>query len=101
MNREIFLALRDSGMEDDYATREVAVLQTKATTVEAAVIRIDEKFERIDESIVGIKETAARTDEKVNGLQAQNKLFIIPLFLLTLGAMFGLLTKGILWAVAP
>jgi len=87
--------------ENTAAKSEVAVLQTKVTTVEAAIIRMDERFDRIDASIVSIKETAVRTDEKVNGLQAQNKLFIIPLFLLTLGAMFGLLTKGILWAVAP
>ena len=108
--------------ENFAAGKDVTVLQTKVTTVEAAIIRIDEKldridekfdridekfvridekFVRIDESIVSIKETAARTDEKVNGLQTQNRLFIIPLLLLTVGAMFGLLTKGILWAVAP
>ncbi|MDD9856985.1 MAG: hypothetical protein OXU96_02880 [Gammaproteobacteria bacterium] len=115
--------------ENFAAGKDVTVLQTKVTTVEAAIIRIDEKFDRInekfdridekfdridekfdridekfvriDESIVSIKETAARTDEKVNGLQTQNRLFIIPLLLLTVGAMFGLLTKGILWAVAP
>ena len=121
MNIEIFRALRDSGMEEQHATRlagaippadsvatkadladlraaipprenfaaksEVSVLQTDMTDVKAAIVRIDK--------------TLARTDEKVNALQTQNRYFIIPLLLLLVAAMFGLLTKGILWGVTP
>ncbi|MDD9850174.1 MAG: hypothetical protein OXU94_00140 [Gammaproteobacteria bacterium] len=142
MNIEIFRALRDSGMEEQYATRvagaippadsiatkadiadlraaiperdnfaaksEVAVVQTKVKTVEAAIIRIDEtlarmdeRFVRIDERFNSLEKSLARTDEKVNALQSQNRLFIIPLLLLLVATMFGLLTKGILWGVTP
>jgi len=142
MNREIFLALRDSGMDEQYAVRvaeavpsadsiatradladlraampdrenfaagkDVAVLQTRVTTVEAAIIRIDKSIERIDETLASIKEIIAHMDkrvdvigEKINSTRALIFAVLVPLHLLTLTAMFGLLTKGILWAVAP
>ena len=66
----------------------------KVKTVETAVIRIDETLVRIDERFNRIDKTLAR-------LQTQNRYFIIPLLLLLVAAMFGLLTKGILWGVTP
>ena len=114
--REAARAVREAERAADreaFAARDdVTVLQTEMTDVKAAIIRIDgrldrmdekftKKFERMDKTIVEIKETAARTDEKINSLQAQNKIFIIPLLFLTVGALVGLLTKGILWGVAP
>ena len=77
----------------------VAVLQSEMTDVKAAIIRIDERFERMDQTIVEIKENAVRLDEKMNGLQMQNQFLIIPLLLMILATMFGLLTKGILWGI--
>jgi len=114
--REAARAVREAERAADreaFAARDdVTVLQTEMTDVKAAIIRIDgrldrmdekftKKFERMDKTIVEIKETAARTDEKINSLQAQNKIFIIPLLFLTVGALVGLLTKGVLWGVAP
>jgi len=101
---------------DAFAAKgDVDVLKSKAENTDSAIVRIDktllrtdERFERIEATIVEIKETAARTDEKVNGLQSQNGLIVrvliavfAPLQLLTLGALIGLLTRGILWGVAP
>ncbi|MDD9885052.1 MAG: hypothetical protein OXU62_11085 [Gammaproteobacteria bacterium] len=77
----------------------VAVLQSEMADVKAAIIRIDERFERMDQTIVEIKENAVRLDEKMNGLQMQNQFLIIPLLLMILATMFGLLTKGILWGI--
>ena len=103
--REAARAVREAERAADreaFAARDdVTVLQTEMTDVKAAIVRIDKSIERIDATIVGIKETAARTDEKINSLQAQNKIFIIPLLFLTVGALVGLLTKGVLWGVAP
>ena len=103
--REAARAVREAERAADreaFAARDdVTVLQTEMTDVKAAIVRIDKSIERIDATIVGIKETAARTDEKINSLQAQNKIFIIPLLFLTFGALVGLLTKGVLWGVAP
>ena len=110
--RAVREAERAADREAFAARDDVTVLQTEMTDVKAAIIRIDgrldrmdekftKKFERMDKTIVEIKETAARTDEKINSLQAQNKIFIIPLLFLTVGALVGLLTKGVLWGVAP
>ena len=117
--REAARAVREAERAADreaFAARDdVTVLQTEMTDVKTAFVRIDKRFERIDarldrmdarldrmdQTIVEIKETAARTDEKINSLQAQNKIFIIPLLFLTFGALVGLLTKGVLWGVAP
>ena len=103
--REAARAVREAERAADreaFAARDdVTVLQTEMTDVKTAIVRIDKSIERIDATIVGIKETAARTDEKINSLQAQNKIFIIPLLFLTVGALVGLLTKGVLWGVAP
>jgi len=77
----------------------VAVLQSEMADVKAAIIRIDARFERMDQTIVEIKENAVRLDEKMNGLQMQNQFLIIPLLLMILATMFGLLTKGILWGI--
>jgi len=94
--------------ENFAAGKDVAVLQTKVTTVEAAIIRIDEtfvrideKFERIDETLASMKEIIARMDERINSTRTLLFAIFLPLHLLTLTAMFGLLTRGILWAVAP
>jgi len=94
---------------DTFAAKDdVTVLQTKAKTVDEAIISIDKRFERIEATIVEIKENAARTDERINGLQKQVSLIVtvliavlVPLQLLTMGGLFGLLTRGILWGVAP
>ncbi|MDD9885053.1 MAG: hypothetical protein OXU62_11090 [Gammaproteobacteria bacterium] len=99
--RAVREAERAADREAFAARDDVTVLQTEMTDVKTAIVRIDKSIERIDATIVGIKETAARTDEKINSLQAQNKIFIIPLLFLTVGALVGLLTKGVLWGVAP
>ncbi|MDD9850612.1 MAG: hypothetical protein OXU94_02445 [Gammaproteobacteria bacterium] len=57
------------------------------TDVKAAIIRIDESI--------------ARLDERSKGDRVLTRLIIIPLLLLLVGAMFGLLTKGILWHIQP
>ena len=82
----------------------VAVLQSEMADVKAAIIRIDERLNRMDEKFTkrfgSVEQSIVRLDEKVNGLQMQNQFVIIPLLLLLVATMFGLLTKGVLWAVA-
>ena len=92
------LALPQAAQAQSQASA-VAVLQSEMADVKAAIIRIDERFERMDQTIVEIKENAVRLDEKMNGLQMQNQFLIIPLLLMILATMFGLLTKGILWGI--
>jgi len=81
----------------------VAVLQSEMADVKAAIIRIDERLNRMDEKFTkrfgSVEQSIVRLDEKVNGLQMQNQFVIIPLLLLLVATMFGLLTKGVLWAV--
>jgi len=89
-DREVFAA------KDD-----VTVLQTKAKTVDEAIISIDKRFERIESTIVEIKENGARTDEKVNSLQWYNKVVVTPFLFATITGIVALLTKGSLWGVAP
>jgi len=163
MNREIFRALTDSGMDEQYATRvaeaippadsiatkadladlraaipdrenfaagkDVAVLQTRVTTVEAAIIRmdetfirinenferidkkferidkkferIDERFERIDKRLDHLEKRADVTDEKISSIRTLLFAIYTPLLLLILASQFGILTRGILWHVQP
>ncbi|MDD9885054.1 MAG: hypothetical protein OXU62_11095 [Gammaproteobacteria bacterium] len=79
----------------------VAVLQSEMTDVKAAIIRIDERLNRMDEKFTkrfgSVEQSIVRLDEKVNGLQMQNQFVIIPLLLLLVATMFGLLTKGTYW----
>ena len=97
--REVFAAKSDVADKSD-----VAVLQTKILVTDSAIERIDKRLDRMDarldrtdQTIVEIKETSARTDEKINSL----RMYSLPLLLSILGAIFALLTKGILWGVAP
>jgi len=96
---------------------DVAVLHSRVDNIDATLARMDgkltnrldrmdnrldrmeERFERVEANIAEIKENAARTDEKVNALQMQNQFVVIPLSLLTLGALIALLTKGHYWGV--
>ena len=71
------------------------------TDVKAAIIRIDKSIERIDETLVSLKEIIARMDERINSTRTLLFAIFVPLHLLTLATLFGLLTRGILWAVAP
>ncbi|MDD9870011.1 MAG: hypothetical protein OXU41_00555 [Gammaproteobacteria bacterium] len=87
--------------ENFAAKSEVAVLQTEMTDVKAAIIRIDKSIERIDETLVSLKEIIARMDERINSTRTLLFAIFVPLHLLTLATLFGLLTRGILWAVAP
>ena len=64
------------------------------TDVKAAIIRIDESIARIDKTI-------ARMDERINSTRTLLFALFVPLHLLTLATLFGILTRGILWAVAP
>ena len=79
----------------------VAVLQSEMADVKAAIIRIDERLNRMDEKFTkrfgSVEQSIVRLDEKVNGLQMQNQFVIIPLLLLLVATMFGLLTKGTYW----
>ena len=81
----------------------VAVLQSEMADVKAAIIRIDERLNRMDEKFTkrfgSVEQSIVRLDEKMNGLQMQNQFLIIPLLLMILATMFGLLTKGILWGI--
>jgi len=77
---------------------EVAVLQTKAENTDSAIeridqtlLRMDERFERIDATLAGMQEMIARLDEQMKALHRQNKVFIIPLSFVTLGALFGVI----------
>jgi len=92
-DREVFAAKGD-----------VTVLQTEMTDVKAAIVRIDKSIGRIDETLASMKEMLARLDERINGMESQNgKFFYIffSLHIITITGLFGLLTKGILWGVAP
>jgi len=98
-DREVFAAKSDVADKS-----EVAILQTKILVTDSAIERIDKRLDRMDarldrtdQTIVEIKETSARTDEKINSL----RMYSLPLLLSILGAIFALLTKGILWGVAP
>jgi len=64
------------------------------TDVKAAIVRIDESIARIDKTI-------ARMDERINSTRTLLFAIFVPLHLLTLATLFGLLTRGSLWAVAP
>jgi len=66
--------------------------------------RVDERFKRMDERFNGVDKSIARLDERMNALESQNgKFFYIffSLHIITITGLFGLLTKGILWGVAP
>jgi len=87
---------------ENFAARsEVAVLQTKVTTVEAAIIRIDETLARMDGRLDHLEKRADVTDEKISSIRTLLFAIYTPLLLLILASQFGLLTRGILWAVAP
>ena len=94
--------------ENFAAKSEVAVVQTKVANVEAAIIRIDktltrmdEKFDRMDKRLDHLEKRADVTDEKISSIRTLLFAIFVPLHLLTLATLFGLLTRGILWAVAP
>jgi len=135
MNIEIFRALRDSGMEEQYATRvagaippadsiatkadiadlraaiperdnfaaksEVAVVQTKVKTVEAAIIRIDETLVRMDERFNSLEKSLARLDERSKGDRFLLRFVVLPLLVLMQATLLGILTRGILWNIQP
>ena len=99
---------READRENFAAKSEVAVVQTKVANVEAAIIRIDktltrmdEKFDRMDKRLDHLEKRADVTDEKINSIRTLLFAIFVPLHLLTLATLFGLLTRGILWAVAP
>ena len=128
MNPKIFRVLREFGMEEKYATRiaeailpaeriatkediadlradipergsaaaksDVAVLQSEMTDVKSAIVRIDKSIARIDESV-------ARLDERSKDDRVVTRFIVLPLMLLMQATLFGILSKGILWAVAP
>jgi len=76
---------------------DVAVLQSEMSDVKAAIVRIDA-------TLVSMKELLARMDERINGIESQsNKFFYIffSLHIVTITGLIGLLTKGVLWGVAP
>lgn len=101
---------------DAFAAKgDVTVLQAKAENTDSAIeridktlLRMDERFDRMDERLSRLEKIVARLDERMNSLESQNRLIFrlllgifVPLHLLTLGALIGLLTRGILWGVAP
>ncbi|MDD9885047.1 MAG: hypothetical protein OXU62_11060 [Gammaproteobacteria bacterium] len=94
-------AEREADREHFAAGKDVAVLQSEMTDVKAAIVRIDKSIERIDKTFVSMREMIARSDERINGIRTVLLAIFVPLHLLTLTTMFGLLTRGILWAVAP
>ncbi|MDD9885048.1 MAG: hypothetical protein OXU62_11065 [Gammaproteobacteria bacterium] len=93
---------------------DIAVLHNKMDNVNLSIERIDKRldrmgkrldrmddqFKRVDQRFGSVEQSIVRLDEKMNGLQMQNQFVIIPLLLLLVATMFGLLTKGVLWAVA-
>ncbi|MDD9850617.1 MAG: hypothetical protein OXU94_02470 [Gammaproteobacteria bacterium] len=87
--------------ENFAAKSDVAVLQTEMTDVKAAIIRIDETLVRMDKRLDHLEKRADVTDEKINSIRTLLFAIFVPLHLLTLATLFGLLTRGILWAVAP
>ena len=100
-DREVFAAKSKADREHFAAGKDVAVLQSEMTDVKAAIVRIDKSIERIDKTFVSMREMIARSDERINGIRTVLLAIFVPLHLLTLTAMFGLLTRGILWGVAP
>jgi len=94
--------------ENFAAKSEVAVLQTKVVATDSAIDRIDktltrmdEKFDRMDKRLDHLEKRADVTDEKISSIRTLLFAIFVPLHLLTLATLFGLLTRGILWAVAP
>jgi len=100
-DREVFAAKSKADREHFAAGKDVAVLQSEMTDVKAAIVRIDKSIERIDKTFVSMREMIARSDERINGIRTVLLAIFVPLHLLTLTTMFGLLTRGILWGVAP
>lgn len=101
------------------AKSDIEILRNKVANTDSAIERIDKRldlmdkrFERMDKRFERMEEKfskrfdrldelTVRADEKVNGLQSLNRHLLGPLLLLLVASMFGLLTKGILWGVAP
>jgi len=103
--REAARAVREAERKadrDTFAAKDdVTVLQTKAKTVDEAIISIDKRFERIDATLADMKEMLVRMDEQMKAARQESRTWVIPLLFATLGALIALLTKGILWGVAP
>ena len=83
------------------AKSDVAVLQSEMTDVKSAIVRIDKSIVRIDKSIARIDESVARLDERSKDDRVVTRFIVLPLMLLMQATLFGILSKGILWAVAP
>jgi len=80
---------------ENFAARsEVAVLQNEMTDVKAAIVRIDKTLVHMDKRIDVV-------EEKISGIRTLLFAIYTPLLLLILASQFGILTRGILWAVAP
>jgi len=92
---------RQVDRENFAAKSDVAVVQTKVMTAEAAIVRIDASIGRIDETLVSMKEMLARLNERSKDDRVLTRFVVLPLMLLMQATLFGILTRGILWAVAP